>query len=653
MKGTCLVLICKVFMSFGLLFSQTVTAQDTVPAELPTRVFSQLPAFERPQLSLSGNKVAYIRNIAGDQAASVLMVLDMDTKKNHMLLHADNEKVKFNWFRWANDETLLISSRTESRDRGLRYYETRLFGMPYNAQEKGKQAKRMLSARSYNKYGSSHVPQFQDNIVSWLPEDPDHVLISVDMEVSHVPSVYKLDVNKARMSRLEKSKRKIRDWFADRQGVPRVGIALNFDNGKETVYYKNGDEWDVLFTFNAMEDKGVTIKGFAKDPNQLYYTAYKGDYKVLYKMDLTTKESVEILAEEGYDVTGSLIYSPVTNDAIGIYHPQADNGRHYWEDRYGKLQKGLDQALPDYNNYLISFSKDENNYILFSEKDDEPGTYYIGDRKAGTIDLLFRQYPEIDQNRIGEHKLVSYEARDGTKIHGYLTLPKVGKAPYPTIIHPHGGPGARDYAGFDYLTAYLSNKGYAVFRPNFRGSSGYGYQFAQAQMAGWGLEMQDDITDGTQWLIDEGITDKEKMCIVGWSYGGYAALMATVKTPQLYKCAVSMAGVSDLDMLVKKSRYFLNKKFVKNQIGEDSDDREARSPITHVEKIQTPILLVHGDEDRSVHVDHSRDMADELEDHDKVFKYVELDAGDHYLSIQRNRHIFFNEMDTFLEKYLQ
>jgi dipeptidyl aminopeptidase/acylaminoacyl peptidase len=234
-----------------------------------------------------------------------------------------------------------------------------------------------------------------------------------------------------------------------------------------------------------------------------------------------------------------------------------------------------------------------------------------------------------------------------------MTLPKGVDKPIATILHPHGGPGAREMDGFDYWTSFFSNQGYAVFRPNFRGSSGYGYKFAQSQMKGWGLTMQDDLTDATHWLIDEKIADPKRICIVGASYGGYAAAMAAVKTPDLFKCAISFAGVSDLKKLVNNSRRYTNSKFVKNQIGSDSDDLEARSPYFQAAKIKTPLLLLHGEDDRVVDVEQSRRFAEELEDLAKPVTYIEYANGDHYLSIQRNRHQVFEVMGEFLRTNLQ
>lgn len=627
---------------------------ETASERLPVTAFSALPKFKRPSLSPSAVRLAFIQNISEPEAVSVLTTFDITTGKTYYLLKSDNEKVKINWFRWANDDRLVISARYESRQGTQRFYETRLYSMGFDDQ--GEDPVNLIDWRRLSSRfrGTSHMPQFQDRVIDWLPDDPEHILMAIDLEAPLLPSVYKISVSDAKMSRVERGKRQIREWTTDQQGNVRIGKALDYESGERTVYYRKtaDDDWETLFEYNAMKDKGFYPRGFALDPNILYYSAYKGDYLALYKMDLTTKESTEVYADPDYDVDGSLIYSPVTRDAIGVNHAQAENGEYFWDDRYDALQRGLDMSLPDMDNYLVSFSRDENAYILYSESDTTPGAFYLGRRKERKLDFLFEQYPQIPLQTLSEHSKITYTSRDGLEIEGYLSLPKTGKAPYPTVIHPHGGPGARDYDGFDYWTSFFTNRGYAVLRPNFRGSSGYGYSFEQAQMKAWGLQMQDDITDATKWMVSEGIADPEHMCIVGASYGGYAALMATVKTPDLFKCAVSFAGVSSLKHVVMHSRRFVNNEFVKNQIGDDYDDLEERSPLYNIEPIKTPILLVHGDEDRVVEVKQSRMMADDLEDEDKVFKYVELEAGDHYLSIQRNRHRLFEEMDTFLSQYL-
>lgn len=644
----------RLFKHLAALLLFTIITLPVTQAAEPQSIeaFSRLPQFYSVAMSPDGQRFAMERN-SGSEDLAALMTLDLATGKVYYLLKADNKKVKINWYRWANNEDLLVSARYEVSQHGQKFFRTRLYLMKYD--EQGSQPQQVIDWRHIQRYqsDSSYVPQFQDDVIDYLPNDPDHILMAIDISRPFEKSVFKVNLKEHRISRLIKGKKRIRDWITDRQGNPRIAISLNYDTGDRQIFLRDEDDnYEELYAYNVSEDKPVYVAGFAADPNILYIKKYLNEYKALYKLDLTTREETLVYADDNYDVDGSLIYSPVTNDAIGIRHAQASGGRYYWDDRYAPLQKGLDKLFAGYNNYLQGFSDNEDVYLLYSESDTQPGRYYIGNRKEVTINLLFEQYPNIDTEALSEHQRISFTARDNAEIEGYLTLPKIGEAPYPTVIFPHGGPGVREYDGFDYWTAYFTSRGYAVLRPNFRGSSGYGFSFSESQMQNWGMAMQDDVVDGTQWMIDQGYADKNKICIVGASYGGFAALAATVKSPDMYQCAVSFAGVSDLDRLVHRSRGFLNAKLVKKQIGEDSDDRERRSPINYVEKIKTPILLVHGDEDRVVHVEQSQLMADELDDEDKTYRYVELPLGNHHLSIQSNRVKFFAEMDKFLAEYL-
>lgn len=635
-------LLLTVFSAFSIANDGELSAQNSYQA------FSALPAYYTPALSPDGNRIAFEQNVSGDEAYSMLATYDIAEGKKYYLLRSDNESVKIKWYKWVNNDRLVVSARYETRRGTTKVHDTRLLSVRFDGGDGG--AFSLINwERIKRRAGNpSHVPQFHDDVIDWLPDDPDHILISLDAEALGLPSVYKVNVNDGGTSRLIRGKKKIRDWITDRQHNVRIGVTLDYDSGEREVLLMEGDDWRTLFSYNAMTEKGEYPIGFGLDPNILYYRGYKGDFKAIFTLNLKTNEHKEVFSDEGYDVEGGLIYSPVTNDVIGVRH----DGRKYWDDGYIGLQNGIDQGLPDYQNTLVSFSDDEQIYLVYSESDTLPGMYLIGDRNKGSLTFLFQQYPLIDSTQLTEHELIEYKTRDGMSIEAYLTLPK-GEGPFPTIIHPHGGPGARDFSGFDYWTAYFTHRGYAVLRPNFRGSRGYGYSFSQSQMKGWGLAMQDDITDAAKWMVEQGYAEQDNMCIVGASYGGYAALMATVKTPDLFKCAVSFAGVSSLKHIVIHSRRFLNNEFVKNQIGDDFDDLEARSPYYHAKGIKTPILLVHGEEDRIVRPLHSRYMADELEDYDKTFKYVELESGDHSLSIQRNRHRFFAEMDAFLKQYLR
>ncbi|GGF63812.1 alpha/beta hydrolase family protein [Alteromonas lipolytica] len=618
----------------------------------PVDVFARLPQFYSVAMSPDGKRIAMERNSASEDLAA-LMTLDLATGKAYYLLKADNRQVKINWYHWANNEDLLVSARYEVSEGGQKFFKTRLYKMKYDSQ--GETPEQVIDWRHIKRYqnDAGYVPQFQDDIIDYLPDDPDNILMAIDISRPFEKSVFKVSLKSRKIQRLIKGKKRIRDWITDRQGNVRIGIALDYETGDRQIFLRDEDDnYEELYAFNVSTDKPVYVAGFALDPNILYIKKYLNQFKALYKLDLTTREETLVYADDSYDVDGGLIYSPKTRDAIGVKHSNAPGGRYYWDDRYAPLQKGLDKLFKGKHNYLRGFSTNEDIYLLYSESDTSPGRYYIGNQKEVTINFLFDQYPDINTDVLAEHNLITFTARDKAEIEGYLTLPKQGQAPYPTVIFPHGGPSGREYDGFDYWTAYFTSRGYAVLRPNFRGSSGYGFSFSESQMQNWGMAMQDDVVDGTQWMIDQGYADKNRICIVGASYGGFAALAATVKSPDMYQCAVSFAGVSDLDRLVRRARGFLNSKLVQKQIGEDSDDRDRRSPINYVEKIKTPILLVHGEEDRVVHVEQSRMMAGELEDEDKSFRYVELPMGNHHLSIQSNRVKFFQEMDKFLAEYL-
>lgn len=632
------------FVYLSLIGSLCLVSIIVGAKELPVENFSQLPSYTKPALSPSGNKIAFIRNYLSPEMA-VLTTIDLITGKKQYIIRSDNIESKIRWLEWANEKTLLVSQKVAVIGRDTKFTTTKLSAIDIDGEKP--------VVRHFNPSGNlDKGGQFQDNVVSFLPDDPDHILLEIGR--ASLPSVYKFNIYSQEKSRITKGKLFVNSWMADRQGQLRLGSALNFKTGEGSIRYRVGDDdkWHEIFEYNAFEEPDITPLGFAKDPNILYYSAYKNDKKALFKIDLQSKQTTLVFADDERDVDGSLIYSRKTNDVVGIRHSNAKSGRIYWDTSIKNFYESLNAALPESNVYLVDFSQNENTYLLYTENDYTPGVYFLGDRKKKSITPIFEQYPVLVPEYLTEHKLVTYSARDGTEIEGYLTLPKGATGPVPTILHPHGGPGAREYAGFDYWTSFFANRGYAVFRPNFRGSTGYGYAFAQSQMQGWGLTMQDDLTDAAQWLEEQGIAKPKEICIVGASYGGYAAVMAAVKTPDMFKCAISFAGVTDLQKLVRDSYDFTNTKFVQKQIGTNRSDLKARSPYYHAEKIKIPMLFIHGEEDLVVDVEQSRIMVEELQDYDKSVEYIELENGDHHLSLQRNRHIAFNAMDTFLKKHL-
>jgi dipeptidyl aminopeptidase/acylaminoacyl peptidase len=285
--------------------------------------------------------------------------------------------------------------------------------------------------------------------------------------------------------------------------------------------------------------------------------------------------------------------------------------------------------------------------------------YFLLDRTTHEMHPLARAYPALADVPLPEMKAWNYRARDGLEIPAYLTLP-LGKPAknLPMVVMPHGGPDARDVRGFDWWAQFLANRGYAVLQPNYRGSLGYGAGYTQAGLRQWGLKMQDDISDGVKKAIADGIADPKRVCIVGASYGGYAALAGATLTPALYACAVAFAGVSDLPLMLRTEHRFTGENsrvssFWATRIGssdENWDQLVATSPARHADKVRAPVLLMHGEGDTTVRIDQSEAMASALKSAGKPVEFIRFPGEDHYLNTTETRVRVLTETEKFLEK---
>lgn len=616
---------------------------------LPVSAFASLPDVKGMKLSPNGKLIASMVNSnAEDLAGTVVSILNVETGEKVYPVYTDNEKFVLNWIRWASDKKLLMSARYPAIRYGLPTTETRLLMVDMETFESGS-----VIRTSYIR-GMDWIPQFQDNIIDILPNDEDSILLALSDDRPTSSNVYSFNLETRRRTEISRNRGKAIDWITDRQNNLRVGI--DFDETTYTVIHRPVGEkkWATLWKFEAFSLDQVWPLGFDEDSNILFVRAYHQDKLAIFKVDLSNLvlERELIYSDPNYDVDGSLIYSNLNNKVVGITY-SSEGGFTFWEDSYKGLQEGLNKVLPDTENVIVDFSKDEQRYLLLTTSDTNPGTYFYGDRENKTLIPIAYRYLELQPENMVDKEYISYKARDGLDISAYLSLPfSSGEQPLPTIIFPHGGPISYDDGGFDYWTQFFANRGYAVLQMNFRGSSGYGYDFMQSGLQNWGLEMQNDVEDGTRWLIEQGIADPERICVVGASYGGYAALMEAARNSDLYQCAVSFAGVTDVASLVKSKRGYTSFEIAKEQIGSDYRELRARSPINLVEQIDIPVLLVHGTKDRSVNVSHSKKMYSALNRKDKEVTYIEQDDGDHYLSNEIHRLQLFNAMDEFLQTHL-
>lgn len=615
---------------------------------LPLDVFYKGELIQDVELSPDGTHLLALKNIAGD---TVVMVLNMATGKVLYPAKTDNKQFKFNWVTWANDERILMSLRFDSRlPNGVKYMQTRLLATD------AKKAGKMITLVKPDD-DANWMSQYQDNVISYLPDDPEHILLSVDREVPLHQTVYKANVYTGKLKRVKRHSPNVRSWYADRAGNVRIGE--HYDDKKRKVTYKLLDnatnKWVVAWEYVVFDEPQITIAGFGNNPNELFIFADHEGRQALFKTDLSKpgypKELV--LSDPDYDVTGNLIYSSALKEVVGLYYNDGNSKSIFWNKEFKAIQAGLDKAMPDTRNYIGSMSEDGRKYVVFTTNNTNPGTYFFGNRDEKTTTYLADSYPDLTEDVLVEKESRTYKARDGLELEGFLSLPKTfANKPTATIILPHGGPMCEDGKSFDMFSTFMANRGYVVFQPNFRGSSGYGHDFMMQAVGGYGLEMQDDLEDAVKYLVDEKIADPKKVCIVGASYGGYAALMGATKTPDLFQCAISFAGMSDLVRMRDSFRNFTNKNTARKQFGEDKAQLKETSPVRMAERVKIPILLIHGKDDTVVPVVQSRIMADALKDEGKVYEYIELEYGTHYLDYYPDRKQTFEAIESFLKKYL-
>ncbi|HET6263546.1 MAG TPA: S9 family peptidase, partial [Usitatibacter sp.] len=341
---------------------------------------------------------------------------------------------------------------------------------------------------------------------------------------------------------------------------------------------------------------------------------------------------------------------------------QADRGGAAWFDpALARIQKTADAALPNAVNRL-SWSRDRSLVVIESRSDVSPGAFYLLDMKGGKLEWLVDRAPWIDPKEMAPMQAVRYAARDGLTIPAYLTLPKGGEKNLPLVVFVHGGPWVDgDTWGFDPDAQFLASRGYAVLQPNFRGTTRYGWKHFSSSFGQWGLAMQDDVTDGVKWAVEQGIADPKRICIYGASYGGYATMMGLAKTPELYRCGINYVGVTDVNLFLTASwADYADSDFirysVKQMVGDASKDAEklkSVSPVEQASRIRVPVLMAYGGEDFRVPIEHGTRMRDALERNGLKPIWMVMPGEGHGFRDPKNQKEFYEAVEKFLAENLK
>ena len=500
-----------------------------------------------------------------------------------------------------------------------------------------------------------------------LPKQPNKIIVEEYPQIDQGPgakikdiylsrSYHEMDLKTGKTRLLIRSRPAIGQILFDADGNPRftAGFDIHTQNyiwytrrvggsGWEEVHRQHEDEFGFFYLEGGHPSKADTI---------LVSTLNGEDTFGLWSLDLNTKAMSPVYSQPGIDVYGVRTHSNRwTNmgQVVGVVYFRDKLHVDYFDGLEAATHEQLESLIP-YAHYvrIPSRSRDGATMVVHNVGPRDPGTYYL--LKDGRFQTVGSQKPLLRGENLADVQRIEYKARDGKTIPGFLTIPH-GKPPFPLVVMPHGGPFIHEIIVYDEWAQLLANNGYLVLQPQYRGSRGYGMKFYTAAFeegGAGGYAMQDDKDDGAMHLVKEGLADPDRMAMFGWSYGGYAALIAAARTPQLYQCTVAGAAVTDR---VMQLNYFRDNVRGADGIALVRAWDKSISPIDEVEKINVPMLIVHGDLDQRVPVDHANKYLKELDKHGKTYKYVELEGADHFYSSLFYDHkiTFYNAMIDYLE----
>ncbi|WP_296613935.1 S9 family peptidase [Sphingomonas sp.] len=639
-----------------------VAAQDN-PAKSGNNLaetFGTREAVRQISLSPDGTKAAIIQPTKGH--GSALMIGDMvNGGELKAILTSSGNPDKLGDCHWSTDTRLICRISITSDVDGERLGFSRIVAIDAD----GKNLK-MLSARTSDR--ALGLMQNGGSLIDWGAGGDGSALmtrlfvpeVSTGTHIAESQSglgVELIDTRSLSRKQIEPARESAVDYISDGRGNVRVmGLqpktGTGYDSGKIVYSYRTADSraWKPLTTVTVVAGQTAGFVPYAVDPalNVVYGFENQTGHTALYSIALDgslTKKLVLSRADVDID---DLIEVGRQNRVVGATFVTDRREAEFFDPALKTLRAALGKALPGKIITFIDASADEGKLLLFAYSDVDPGRYYLFDKKTRSMAEVLASRPGLDGVKLATVKPITYQAADGTNIPAYLTLPagSDGKN-LPAIVMPHGGPGARDEWGFDWLSQYFAARGYAVIQPNFRGSTGYGDAWYEKNgFQSWRTSIG-DVNDAGRWLVKSGVADPKKLAIVGWSYGGYAALQSSVLDPDLFKAIVAIAPVTDLDTLRNEARNFTNFPQVDALIGHGPWVAEG-SPARNPAKIKAPVLLFHGDIDTNVRIGESRLMADRLKDADRKVELVEFKGLDHQLDDDTARATLLSKADAFL-----
>ncbi len=640
--------LATLFLSSGVLAErvEALPYLDELPELLERDLFFGDPEISGAQLSPDGRFVTFMRPY--DDVRNIWIKRKGESFDDARPLTADDRPVP--GYFWSRDSGHVLYVQDRGGDENFHVWAVDVTADPED--DAGVPPARNLT----------DVDGVRAMIYALPRTTPDRILVGLNDRDPALHDVYAVSISTGERELLIENHDNVAGWTADLEGNVRLAMRQTGEGGTEVLHVNNGQLGEVVFECSWQETCGPM--NFHPDGDRVWFQSNKGedvDLTGLYIMDLASGE-MELFERdpEGEVDFGGAVFSPATDELLATVYV-GDRPRIYPHDEdFAADLEFLREALPEGEISISSMTVDEGLALVSLSRDVDPGTVYLFDREAREVEKLYRTRPEIDSGQMAQMQPIRYTARDGLEIPAYLTVPRgVDPENLAVVALIHGGPWARDTWGYRSTVQFLANRGYAVLQPNFRGSAGFGKTFLNAGNNEWGDAMQDDITDGVKHLIEQGIADPDRVCIMGGSYGGYATLAGMVFTPDLYACGVNIVGVSNLITLINSIPPYwgpIREMFVRRMGDPDTEEGRAQlerqSPINHVDNIARPLLVIHGANDPRVRQAEADQIVVAMRERELPVEYIVAPDEGHGFRGRDNRLAMYARTENFLGSHL-